>query len=96
MLSRLYAKWMFSWETALTTRDTNRIVRPLEWGFDWLDGFNRPVSTDSRLDDLQRMIAVNHEIVSHSDDFFGYVTPTDFRLEGMNLPRTDWVRPAAD
>ena len=61
-----------------------------------LDGFNRPVSTDSRLDDLQRMIAVNHEIVSHSDDFFGYVTPTDFRLEGMNLPRTDWVRPAAD
>lgn len=84
MLSRLYAKWMFSWETALTTRDTNRIVRPLEWGFDWLDGFNRPVSTDSRLDDLQRMIAVNHEIVSHSDDFFGYVTPTDFRLEARH------------
>lgn len=75
---------MFSWETALTTRDTNRIVRPLEWGFDWLDGFNRPVSTDSRLDDLQRMIAVNHEIVSHSDDFFGYVTPTDFRLEARH------------
>jgi len=39
MLSRLYAKWMFSWETALTTRDTNRIVRPLEWGFDWLAQF---------------------------------------------------------
>ena len=39
MLSRLYAKWMFSWETALTTRDTNRIVRPLEWGFDWLQDF---------------------------------------------------------
>src|SRR5580698_7005888 len=37
MLSRLYAKWMFSWETALTTRDTNRIVRPVEWGFDWLN-----------------------------------------------------------
>jgi hypothetical protein len=41
MLSRLYAKWMFSWETALTTRDTNRIVRPVEWGFDWLNDFNR-------------------------------------------------------
>ncbi len=37
MLSRLYAKWMFSWETSLTTRDTNRIVRPLEWGFDWIE-----------------------------------------------------------
>ncbi|WP_433984376.1 hypothetical protein RBB78_05300 [Tunturiibacter empetritectus] len=40
MLSRLYAKWMYSWETALTTRDTNRIVRPLEWGFDWLEDFS--------------------------------------------------------
>ena len=37
MLSSLYAKWMIAWETALTTRDTNRIVRPLEWGFDWLE-----------------------------------------------------------
>ena len=37
MLSRSYAKWMIAWETSLTTRDTNRIVRPLEWGFDWLD-----------------------------------------------------------
>ena len=40
MLSKLYAKWMYSWETALTTRDTNRIVRPLEWGFDWLEDFS--------------------------------------------------------
>jgi Alpha/beta hydrolase domain containing 18 len=40
MLSRLYAKWMYAWETALTTRDTNRIVRPLEWGFDWLEDFS--------------------------------------------------------
>jgi len=40
MLSRLYAKWMYAWETTLTTRDTNRIVRPLEWGFDWLQDFS--------------------------------------------------------
>jgi hypothetical protein len=39
MLSRLYAKWMFAWETALTTRDQNRIERPLEWGFDHLADF---------------------------------------------------------
>jgi hypothetical protein len=30
---------MYAWETALTTRDTNRIVRPLEWGEDWLAEF---------------------------------------------------------
>ncbi|SFS03001.1 Uncharacterized conserved protein [Granulicella pectinivorans] len=78
MLSQLYAKWMVSWETALTTRDTNRIVRPLEWGFDWLEGFDPDASNPN---DLQRMIAANQDIVARSEEFFAYATPTDFRLE---------------
>jgi len=79
MLGRLYEKWMFAWETALTTRDTNRIVRPLEWGFDWLGEFApEPVAGVS---DLERMIAANEAIVARSDEFFSYKTPTDFRLE---------------
>ncbi len=41
MLGKLYARWMYRWETDLTTRDTNRIVRPVEWGFDWLEEFAR-------------------------------------------------------
>jgi len=82
MLSRLYAKWMFSWETALTTRDTNRIVRPLEWGFDWLKDFSPLANLPANYaDDLQRMTAINDCIVSHSHEFFGYDSPTDFRLE---------------
>ena len=36
MLGRLYAKWMYAWETALTMRDVNRVERPLEWGFEHL------------------------------------------------------------
>jgi dienelactone hydrolase len=82
MLSRLYAKWMYSWETALTTRDTNRIVRPLEWGFDWLKDFS-PIALEANphLSDYDRMIAVNHDIIARADEFFGYETPTDFRLE---------------
>ncbi|HEY6413595.1 MAG TPA: abhydrolase domain-containing 18 [Edaphobacter sp.] len=91
MLSRLYAKWMFSWETALTTRDTNRIVRPVEWGFDWLgdfssatrepEGFHASKAPTVATDDLTRMIALNHDIVQNADDFYSYQTPTDFRLE---------------
>jgi hypothetical protein len=78
MLTRLYAKWMFAWETALTTRDTNRIVRPLEWGFDWL-----PPLEDAHAypDDQARMIALSDRIARNSQNFFGYRTPTDFRLE---------------
>jgi len=44
MLGKLYAKWMFAWETALTTRDQNRVERPLEWGFEYLAGFGGDVA----------------------------------------------------
>ncbi len=115
MLSRLYAKWMYAWETALTTRDTNRIVRPLEWGFDWLEDFSplaaapqslstdqnrmpplrgssivanigiraehEPGNLESTQADYARMIAINRDIIARADDFFGYQTPQDFRLE---------------
>ena len=30
---------MYAWETRSTTADTNRIERPLEWGFDHLADF---------------------------------------------------------
>jgi dienelactone hydrolase len=73
---------MFAWETALTTRDTNRIVRPLEWGFDWLGEFATEVAaTGPQETDLERMVRVNEEIVARSEEFFGYRTPKDFRLE---------------
>jgi hypothetical protein len=85
MLSKLYAKWMFSWETALTSRDTNRIVRPLEWGFDWLDD-RSPIPPQPGQDDLESMVEVNRNIVARSDEFFGYRTPADFRLE-MRRPQ---------
>ena len=85
MLSKLYAKWMYAWETALTTRDTNRIVRPLEWGFDWLQDFS-PIALEAapHLSDYDRMTAINAEIVARADEFFGYETPTDFRLEARH------------
>jgi Alpha/beta hydrolase domain containing 18 len=122
-----YGSWMTRWETALTTRDTNRIVRSREWGFEWLADFGdgregtgaavaekgagrpeakayvfpqagyrglKPAATPmgagvtavaeegvDSLVELERMIALNEEIARRSDEFFGYVTPTDFRLE---------------
>src|SRR5258705_9867445 len=91
MLSKLYAKWMYAWETALTTRDTNRIVRPLEWGFDWLQDFSPLAAAHApaaaaapAADDYARMIAVNADIVARAEEFFGYRTPTDFRLEARH------------
>src|SRR5947209_8213169 len=81
MLGKLYAKWMYAWETALTTRDTNRIVRPVEWGEDWLEGFGPAAHATDAGSDFERMVGLNDAIVVRADEFFGYETPRDFRLE---------------
>ena len=71
---------MFRWETALTTRDTNRIVRPLDWGFDSLPGYDGPAGLSGHA----RMAAASESIVQDSEEFFEYDTPSDFRLESRH------------
>ena len=84
---------MFHWETALTTRDENRVVRPVEWGFDWLAEYTTAVlpardhrappaaASDSVSAEEQEMLRINHAIVADSARFYGYAPPTDYRLE---------------
>ena len=91
MLKKWYARWMYAWETRLTTRDENRVVRPLEWGFEWIEPFLKAHGFDHALparDTLQNdaaseaaMLRINELLIRHSDQFFGYEKPTDFRLE---------------
>ncbi|MFC6645948.1 alpha/beta hydrolase family protein [Granulicella cerasi] len=85
MLSGLYAKWMYAWETALTTRDENRIERPLEWGFDRLPsvGGDEMAARVERgeISGLDAMIELNERIVANPEAYFSYTTPTDFRIE---------------
>src|SRR5580698_6223422 len=93
MLRNWYARWMYSWETALTTRDENRIVRPLEWGFDWLVDYIERRRIRAKLfgtselppvedQAAQRaMLRLGEDIVQNSEHFFGYHAPSDFRLE---------------
>src|SRR5579875_540499 len=85
MGSGLYGKWMYAWETALTTRDENRIERPLEWGFEHLadrGGLDAAAIVErGELRALEAMTELNREYVADPDDFFAYQTPTDFRVE---------------
>ncbi|MBV8114945.1 MAG: alpha/beta hydrolase family protein [Silvibacterium sp.] len=98
MLSKLYARWMYRWETALTTRDENRVVRPVEWGFDWLEDFidsaglrrqifgtSDPASLDPHAAEAA-MAAFNQATIARSEEFFSYTRPTDFQLE-TRLPQ---------
>ena len=91
MFTDWYGRWMYAWETRLTTRDENRVVRPLEWGFEWIvpfleaHGFNEVVpGPEVEHDDAAAeaaMVRINQFLISHSKEFFGYTRPTDFRLE---------------
>ena len=81
---RLYEKWMVNWETRLTTRDTNRVVRPFDWGVDWTQGWpgangHAPEAAHGALE--RHFHELNRHIIEHSDEFFAYQTPGDFRLE---------------
>ena len=86
-----YARWMYEWETRLTTRDENRVVRPLEWGFEWIapfleaHGFGSAVPCPENVrDDAAAelaMVRINQLLIRNSDRFFGYERPADFRLE---------------
>jgi dienelactone hydrolase len=85
MLKALYGKWMFAWETALTTRDENRIERPLEWGFEWLADFGGDEAAArveaGEVSALDAMVELNRKIAADPHAFFDYETPKDFRME---------------
>ena len=82
-----YRRWMHDWETRMTSRDNNRVVRPFEWGSEFVQRW--PVVADMQPpkdeSDTRAMMefwtAVNDRIVAASDDFYAYKVPTDFRLE---------------
>ncbi len=75
----------------MTTRDENRVVRPLEWGFEWVEPFLRAhgfAAAVPRPEDVcddaaaeLAMVRINQLLIRNSEVFFGYKRPTDFRLE---------------
>jgi len=91
MFTDWYARWMYAWETRLTTRDENRVVRPLEWGFEWIVPFLEAHGFGSVVPgpEVERdpaaaeaaMTRINQFLICQSQSFFGYERPTDFRLE---------------
>ena len=85
-----YQKWIEDWETRLTERDTNRVVRPFDWGLEWIHDFpgvngSAPKRGADNAAIEQFIHELNDKIVAHSDEFFSYATPTDFRLERREL-----------
>jgi len=72
---------MDRWERKLATRDTNRVVRPFEWGTEWLNTVGFPDcpadANGSARDCVARFVA---EALGDSDRFYAYAPVGDFRL----------------
>jgi dienelactone hydrolase len=77
---------MLGWENKLCFRATDRVVRPFDWGLDWAERWPvaRRISRNGH--DAEAYLRVlNEEIIRHSEEFFAYKKPTDFRLDGNLL-----------
>jgi hypothetical protein len=84
---------MDRWERKLATRDTNRVVRPFEWGTDWLHGIGfPPCPAEANGNAADRVGLFADEALAHSDRFFSYPTPVDFQLQDGRLTFTSPVQ----
>ncbi|MGH9531514.1 MAG: alpha/beta hydrolase family protein, partial [Terriglobales bacterium] len=80
----VYRAWINRWEDRLSSRDTNRVVRPLDWGVDWTrhwPGANGNFPGHDPAAAKAFFHQLNRDAVADSDQFFAYATPRDFRLE---------------
>ena len=91
-MNQLYARWMDRWERKLATRDTNRVVRPFEWGTEWLHRIAPDCPADANGDARDVVDRFSSSAVRCSDRFYSYETPADFHLREGRLTFTSPVR----
>ena len=87
----LYARWIDRWERKLATRDTNRVVRPFEWGTDWLHRIDPACPAVANGDSRAAVSRFAAAAVGASDHFYAYPTPSDFALRAGRLTFTSPV-----
>src|SRR5579884_1142331 len=85
-MTRVYGRWMEAWENRLCFRATNRVVRPFEWGAEFVNSW--PVAAEIHRnghgDEAYRAV-LNRLATEDSAGFYGYSPPNDFSLGADNL-----------
>lgn len=74
MLSRVF----HGWERRLASSDNNRVVRPFEWGIDWIEGLPEESGTEP----AGALDAWASQTVSDSDRFFSLPPSDEFTIAG--------------
>jgi dienelactone hydrolase len=94
LVKQWYARRIDAWEFDLATRSTDRVVRPFDWGAEWMA--NWPLTSELRAclpstDTENRLREFNELAIARSPEFFAYTPPRDFRLDGDMLRFTSAV-----
>lgn len=74
-----YARWIHRWEERLARTENNRVVRPFEWGLEWL-GLEAGASPPG-----PRLREWSQRTLEDTDAFFGYCPPGDYHLQNGHL-----------
>lgn len=82
---------MDGWERKLATRDTNRVVRPFEWGTDWLHRIDASCPSEANGSARVSVARFAADALDDSDRFYSYQTPADFQLQENHLTFTSPV-----
>lgn len=93
MLLTRYARWLDKWETELALKSIDeRVVRPFEWGSEWLDDCPLPgLAARQSMSEEAYLQLFNQAAIANSDAYFQHRTPTDFTLDGQWLRFTSPV-----
>jgi hypothetical protein len=75
VLSRIF----YSWELHLSRRDSNRTVRPFEWGLDFI------TDTPPEEDPKSFLLDFSRRAVADSDRYHAYEPVHDYALDGRHL-----------
>jgi hypothetical protein len=85
VLSRVFHEW----ERRLAAAATDRVVRPFEWGTDWLDDEGSVAHTATESERLERWAA---RMLNESERFFAVKPCSDYELSGDVLTFSSAVR----
>lgn len=86
MLNDWYARRMRAWENQLCNRATNRVVRPFEWGLDWIEGWPEVRAVTLNGHSPQEYLQIVNKVgLSDSAAFFSYERPVEFHENGNHI-----------
>jgi hypothetical protein len=91
-MEKLYSRWMLAWEDRLCSRATDRVVRPFDWGLEWVEGWPCTGRFPRNGHDPESYLRLlNRAALESSQEFFSYEPPSDFHLDGNILRFTSAV-----